>query len=154
MEGQNNLTTLNKSLGWTAALFALTAFHHYYGSLVYVTPWRAHVALVGGITLGICIWLIWLYRRYHSKLWLNSYLLIALIVFGLLIGLFEGFYNHTIKDILYFSGLDLIKWRSLFPAPAYELPDNLIFESTGVLQFAVGLVQIYFLYKVYKTYNQ
>jgi len=107
-----------------------------------------------GIILGGCIIFVLLYRRNHRKLWLNSYLLISLIVFGLLIGMFEGFYNHTVKDILFFSGLNGATWRSMFPAPTYEVPDNLIFESTGVAQFLIGLVQIYFLYKVYKTYNR
>jgi len=154
MEQQNSFDTLNKSLIWTTAVFALTGFHHYYGSLVYGTPWRAHIVLIGGATLLLCIFLVWIYRRYRKKLWLNSYLVIASIMFGLIIGLFEGFYNHTIKDILYFSGLNVATWRSLFPPPAYEVPDNILFETTGILQLLIGLVQLYFLHRVYKTYKQ
>lgn len=149
MTQQNNSGVLYKSLIWTTALYALTAFHHYYGSVVYKTPWRAHVLPIGGAVLLICILFAALYKVYHRRIWLNVYLLVALVVFGLLIGLVEGFYNHMVKNILYFSGLNIVTWRSMFPAPAYEIPENFIFESTGVLQFLIGLVQIYFLSKVY-----
>lgn len=154
MEKQNSLNGLYRSLAWTTATFALTAFHHYYGSVVYGTPWRAHVVVTGGMVLLLCFLLSGLYRRYQKKLLLNIYLIVALIVFGLLIGLFEGFYNHTVKDLLYFSGMKVASWRSLFPAPAYEVPDNIVFESTGVLQFPVGAAQLYSLYQVYKTNKQ
>jgi len=153
MKQQNNIGCLYQSLGWTTWVFALTAFHHYYGSVIYRTPWRAHVVLIGGITLLLCFLLIWLYHLYQKKFLLNIYLLIAFVTFGLLIGLFEGFYNHTIKDLLYFSGMTVNTWRSLFPSPAYEVPDNVLFESTGILQFPIGVAQLYSLYKVYKTYK-
>lgn len=153
MKQQNRFSGLYQSLGWTTGVFILTAFHHYYGSVVYGTPWRAHVVFIGGITLLLCFLLSWLYHRYQKKILLHIYLLIALVTFGLLIGLVEGFYNHTIKDLLYFSGMNVNNWRSLFPAPTYEIPDNILFEGTGILQFPVGAAQIYSLYKVYKSYN-
>jgi multisubunit Na+/H+ antiporter MnhF subunit len=153
MKQQNSFSHVRQSLFWTIGVFALTAFHHYYGSVIYGTPWRAHVVFIGGITLLLCFLLSWLYNRYQKKFLLNIYLVIALFMFGLLIGLFEGFYNHTIKDLLYFSGMKVNSWRSLFPSPTYEVPDNILFESTGILQFPVGVAQLYSLYKVYKSYK-
>src|SRR3569833_515280 len=144
---------MRRALAWTTGVFALTAFHHYYGSLVYGTPWRTHVVFIGGIILQLCFLSSLLYRRYEKKFLLNIYLVIAFVGFGLLIGLFEGFYNHTIKDLLYFSGISVNNWRSLFPSPTYEVPDNIVFESTGILQFPAGVAQIYALYKVYKTHK-
>lgn len=149
MKQQNRWSRLYRSLGWTAGVYALTSFHHYYGSLIYGTPWRAHVVFMGGITLLLCMLLGLLYRRYRKTLLLNGYLVLAFVMFGVLIGLFEGFYNHMIKDLLYFAGIPDKSWRSLFPASAYEIPDNIIFEGTGILQFPAGLIQIYSLYKVY-----
>ncbi|XZF15468.1 hypothetical protein ACTHGU_04980 [Chitinophagaceae bacterium MMS25-I14] len=154
MKQQNNWRHLYQSLGWTAGIYALTAFHHYYGSVVYGTPWRTHVVYIGGIALLLCFLPGLLYRRFRNKLLLNGYLVIGSVLFSLLIGLVEGFYNHTIKDLLYFSGMNAHTWRSLFPAPAYEVPDNIVFESTGILQFPVGMIQFYSLYKVYKAYKK
>ena len=154
MKEQNSRRFLYASLAWTTGVFVLTAFHHYYGSVLYGTPWRAHVIFIGGITLLLCFALVWLYRLYSRHLLLNGYLLIALVIFGLLIGLVEGFYNHTIKDLLYFSGMNMSTWRSLFPAPAYEVPDNLLFESSGILQFPIGVGQLYSLYRVRKIYKK
>jgi len=149
MTGQKNFSAVYRSLTWTAILYVLTGFHHYYGSVIYGTPWREHVVAAGGSVLCICVVLVILYRVYYRRIWLITYLLIAFITFGLLIGLFEGFYNHVLKNILYFSGLNTATWRAMFPAPAYEVPQNLVFESTGILQFFVGVVQIYFLRQVY-----
>ena len=154
MKQQNKRVPLYGSLGWATGVFALTAFHHYYGSVVYGTPWRTHVVFIGGIILLFCFILSWLYRHYQKKLLLYSYLLIALVMFGFLIGLFEGFYNHTVKDLLYFSGMPINRWRSLFPAPTYELPDNIVFESTGILQFPAGVALLYSLYKVFNHYKK
>ena len=148
---KNNPGALKRSMGWTGGIYALTAFHHYYGSVIYATPWREHVVFLGGGTLLLCFLLTWLYRRYQRRWLLHTYLLIAMLVFGLGIGLFEGFYNHAIKNILYFSGMNMRNWRYLYPAPAYEVPDNFVFESTGVMQFVVGVGQLYWLYKVYKA---
>lgn len=154
MEQQKSFGTLNKSLAWTAGTFILTAFHHYYGSVVYGTPWRAHVVFLGGITLLVCLLLSWLYRRYQKRFLFISYAVIAFIMFGVLIGLFEGLYNHVMKNLFYFSGMNINTWRSLFPAPAYELPDNIVFEASGILQFPVGALQGYWLYKAYKIYKR
>jgi len=153
MARQNSINALKGSFSLTTLLFVLTAFHHYYGSIAYGTPWRAHVVLVGGIALLLCFLLYRLFLRDQNRWLLYSYLLTAFIVFGLLIGLTEGFYNHTVKDLLYFSGMRVSSWRILFPAPVYELPDNVIFESTGILQFPLGIIQIYTLYNTYRRYK-
>ena len=79
------------------------------------------------------------------------YLLLTFLVFSVGIGIFEGAYNHLLKDLLYFSGMKLATWRMFYPAPAYEVPNNVIFEGTGIAQFFVALVQIYYLRKVYRS---
>lgn len=154
MEQKNDLNLLRRSLYWTSGLYALTALHHYYGSVVYGTPWRAHVVLLGGIALLLCLVLSGLYRRFRKALWLYGYLLIATVLFGFGIGLFEGLYNHVLKNLLYFGGMNKDAWRSLFPAPTYELPENFVFETTGILQFAVGAAQLYSLYRFYWNFKK
>ncbi|AFD07681.1 hypothetical protein [Solitalea canadensis] len=134
----------------TSAVFIVTAFHHFYGAEVYNTPWRKDVGVNGGITLLICLIFLYLYNRYKKRIFLILYTLIDFIFFGLVIGIFEGLYNHVLKDILYFSGMPFDTWRHFFPAPTYETPNDFIFESTGVLQFFVAAALIYYLIRVYK----
>ena len=64
------------------------------------------------------------------------------------IGFFEGGYNHVLKNALYFSGASPPLLARLFPPPVYELPNDGLFEATGILQFVVGLVAGYRLYGV------
>ena len=98
----------------------------------------------------VCLIFLYLYKVYWKRIFLNLYMLITFIVFELGIGIFEGLYNHVLKNILFFSGMPLHAWRNFFPAPAYEIPDDFIFESTGILQFFVAFVSMYYLLKVYK----
>lgn len=54
--------------------------------------------------------------------------------------MFEGAYNHALKNILYFGGASDAVFSWLFPAPAYEIPNDLIFETTGIAQFVVAVM--------------
>lgn len=62
------------------------------------------------------------------------------------IGFFEGGYNHLLKDALYFAGASSPLMTLLFLPPAYELPNNVLFEASGIAQFLVGMVAGYRLY--------
>src|SRR3546814_15643418 len=73
-----------------------------------------------------------LFRSYTSKkkthlktsflFWLNwGIILVPSIA---LIGVYEGIYNHLLKNILFFSGADRSLIASLFPAPKYEMPND------------------------------
>jgi hypothetical protein len=68
--------------------------------------------------------------------WVLMLVTLALPVLG--VGLFEGGYNHALKVVLYFAGVSESALRLLFPAPTYELPNDVWFEVTGVLQLALG----------------
>jgi len=135
----------------TSAVYIVTTFHHLYGAKIYNTPWRKDVGTNGGLILLICFIFLYLFNRYKKKVFLTLYTAVSFIVFELGIGLFEGLYNHVLKNILFFSGMPLVTWRKLFPAPAYEIPDNWLFESTGILQFFVALISTFYLLKIYKN---
>jgi hypothetical protein len=75
---------------------------------------------------------------------------LTLVVSVGLIGVFEGGYNHLAKDVLYFAGVPRSTFDRLFPAPAYERPDDLWFEVTGVLQFFLGLCAAYYLLRLWR----
>ena len=136
----------------TAVVYIITTFHHFYGAEVYKTPWRRDVGTNGGIVLLACLIFLYLYKAYRRRVYLLVYLIVNFIVFELGIGLFEGLYNHILKNILFFGGLSFSKWRGLFPAPAYEIPENFLFESTGVLQFFAALVSMSYLLRLYRSY--
>jgi hypothetical protein len=59
-----------------------------------------------------------------------------------MIGLFEGGYNHVLKNVLYFGGATRDLLQALFPAPTYELPNNLLFELSGIAQFPPAVAGI------------
>jgi peroxiredoxin len=50
------------------------------------------------------------------------------------IGLFEGLYNHVLKNILFLSGAPASVLLRMFPPPTYELPNDAGFEVSGVAQ--------------------
>jgi hypothetical protein len=135
---------MKRSLQATIAVYILTSIHHVYGAIVYHTPWREHIVPIGAVMI-IALWL--LYKRSQTPLFLTIYLWLSFLMFGLTIGIFEGGYNHLVKDILYFSGMPVDTWRDLFPAPAYEIPNNVLFEATGIAQLLVALIQIHYLRK-------
>ena len=51
-------------------------------------------------------------------------------------GLFEGAYNHVLKNAFYLANASPRTLNALFPAPTYEPPNDAFFEITGVLHVA------------------
>lgn len=129
---------------WSAvAVMLLTIVHHSYGAIIYNTPWRHHVAIVGVVTVLVLFASLRGHRSLGGTLgrkiafWLFVILTLLIPVGG--IGIFEGGYNHLLKDVLYFSGASAELMNRLFPAPTYEMPNDSFFEITGVLQFPLAL---------------
>jgi hypothetical protein len=69
-----------------------------------------------------------------------------------LIGMFEGVYNHLLKDVLFFSGIEMETLLALFPPPTYEMPNNFFFEFTGVLQAVLVIPIGFYLFKNAKSF--
>ncbi|HMA18639.1 MAG TPA: hypothetical protein VKS03_09385 [Thermoanaerobaculia bacterium] len=132
-----------KTLLASAGVLLLTTLHHLYGAFLYKTPWRNHVALIALPVLLVLVVTHEIHRRQpatplgRASLFLFAALTLAVPV-GM-IGFFEGGYNHLVKDLLFFGGLPAAALDRLFPDSVYEMPDNLLFEASGVLQFFVGL---------------
>jgi len=118
------------------AIVLLTSIHHVYGAIHYKTPWRLHTLHINipGL-IFITVILLYSLKDYEQRLKLRRISVFMVFIIWLLwLGLFEGIYNHLFKDILYFSGTPLAVMRMLFPPPTYDLPNDLIFEVTGILQ--------------------
>jgi peroxiredoxin len=124
-----------------AAVMLLTSVHHAYGARVYGTPCRYHVLLLAIPALLVIVWSRARLRRAPGDVLARRlFVLTTLAVPVLGIGAFEGLYNHVVKDVLYFLHAPSALMGSLFPPPAYEMPNDVFFEVTGVAQVIPGAV--------------
>jgi hypothetical protein len=127
-------------------VYALTIIHHVYGAIVFETPWRHHAAFLGlgGIaaTLLLMRGAIRLGTPLLRRAVIVLLLSVTLVLAVALIGLFEGGYNHGLKLALFFGGAARDRMTRLFPPPTYEMPSDVFFEVTGVLQFVAALVTL------------
>jgi hypothetical protein len=132
----------------------VTSIHHVYGAWIYNTPWRRHVLFV---SVPVIIITVLLNRRLSKKEYSRSsflfwlYWLITFIAF-IGIGLFEGIYNHLLKDILFYAGVDHAILLQMFPPPAYEMPNEFFFEFTGVLQAFIFIPLAFYFFRLTKKH--
>ncbi|WP_143348572.1 hypothetical protein [Ensifer adhaerens] len=124
-------------------LLALTSVHHAYGAYIYETPWRLHIVhlavpaailIIGALIVG---WSKATTALGRAASWLAAIIILAFPV--AMIGIWEGGWNHVLKNVLYF-GFGEDTTRLLFPAPIYRLPDDVIFELTGLAQLPLAIV--------------
>ena len=137
------MKTPTKTLMAAVGVLGLTVVHHLYGARIYDAPFRRHVAS-GMLPLLLALILAHeVHRRRPSttlgRVSLRLFMAVTLIVPVGLIGLFEGGYNHLVKNVPYFGGASRTLLRRLYPPPTYEMPNDPWFEATGVLQFFAGL---------------
>lgn len=137
---------------WSAlAALMLTTVHHVYGAYVYDTPWRLHAAHVSALVAVAIAGSRLVLRRSRGNLTgriaFGVFALLTLVVPVLLIGIFEGAYNHVLKNALYFAGASPALMGRLFPPPTYELPNDAFFEITGVLQVVPTALAAWYLYR-------
>ena len=134
----------------------VSSVHHWYGAVAYDTPWRAVIAYwILGFVLVIYSLLYVYWRNLDSvagkiSIWL---FLFAAVIFQAGFVTFECVYSHVLKNILFFGGASDAMLSTLFPSPAYHLPDNVFFEVTGNLQL-IGFVAVWYGYRVFKCRPQ
>jgi hypothetical protein len=125
-------------------VYALTIVHHIYGAIAFETPWRYHAAFLGlGATVATFVVTRGAAHGRGHRLRQAAFALLlglTLVLAVALVGLFEGGYNHGLKVALFFVGAAPATMRRLFPPPTYEMPGDVFFEATGVLQLFAGLV--------------
>ena len=125
-------------------IYVLTIIHHVYGAIAFDTPWRHHAAVLGLVGIGATRLFMWGATRWQTPALrqVATVLLLALtVVLAVgLIGVFEGGYNHAVKLLLFFGGAEPETMNRLFPPPTYEMPSDVFFEATGVMQFLAALV--------------
>jgi hypothetical protein len=125
------------------SLLALTSIHHAYGAFAFATPWRLHIL---AIAVPVAIVIVLTLRRGAitsarggGRLWTTLAALLILLFPVAAIGLYEGGYNHVLKNLFYFIRGEA-EARALFPPPVYEMPRDVLFEATGIAQFPLSIV--------------
>jgi hypothetical protein len=150
--------TTPRALWYLVSVMALTTVHHSYGAIIYETPWRHHVAVVAIVTVLVLIATLRMHRSLAGKLfgkiafWMFTMTAMLIPVIG--IGLFEGGYNHIMKDLLYFSEASGTLMARLFPPPTYEMPGDAFFEITGILQFFLGVAGGWEVFKLLRQHRE
>jgi hypothetical protein len=122
------------------ATLALTALHHLYGGLIYATPWRLHGAALATAIGGLLAAVAAVYTRTHRRIAGVALAAGVVAIPVLATGAFEGAYNHVAKNLLYAAGAAPELLARLFPPPRYELPDDAVFELSGVAQVVPAAV--------------
>ena len=147
-------TNAIKAATGAAAAGLVSTVHHWYGAIAYDTPWRLAVSLwIPGFVLLVLAALYLYWTRPESKSGLIALRIFGLsaVVFQLGFTLFECVYSHVLKNILFFGGGSEDLLFRLYPPPAYHLPDNLVFEITGLLQL-VGLLAAWWAFQVVRDH--
>lgn len=147
--------SIKRASFFSNALMIITSVHHVYGAWIYNTPWRKHILMLSLPVIAATVLLNrWLTRKDYCRssflFWL--YWLITLTASIVLIGSFEGLYNHLLKDVLFFSGINQDVLLQMFPPPTYEMPNDFWFEFTGVLQAFILLPLIFYFIRLTKDH--
>ncbi|MCB0278026.1 MAG: hypothetical protein KDD94_00885 [Calditrichaeota bacterium] len=124
-------------------IYLITAAHHIYGAVIYNTPWRAHIAKQGLFWLALSIILLMLYSYFERKIAYTLFILISVFFFVFAIGIYEGTYNHLLKNILFFTILDESQFLKLYPPPLYEKPADFWFELSGIYSALISYIYAY-----------
>jgi hypothetical protein len=136
----------------TAVAGLVSTTHHWYGAYVYDTPWRAVVSLwIPCFVLLVVVALYIYWTKPGSKAGSIAFwvFFLSAVVFQVGFTIFECVYSHVLKDVLYFAGAPQEMLLRLFPPPAYHLPDDFLFELSGLLQL-VGLIAAWWAFQVFR----
>lgn len=123
----------------TVSVYLTTSLHHAYGAWIYDTPWRNHIITQGGFWLILSLAFLAVYQIWKKKAVAWIFVVFAGFFFVGAIGLYEGLYNHLLKNILFFAGISQETMQVLFPPPTYEMPNDVLFEATGMLTLVISL---------------
>lgn len=126
-----------------AALFILflTSVHHAWGAYIFDTPFRLHIVFVSIPIAALIVGLLYVAANGQPKVaaiarWTA---VVTIAVFPILaIGFYEGGYNHVVKNLVFFVGGEGAA-REAFTSPMYEMPSDVFFEATGVLQLPAAV---------------
>lgn len=134
------------------AEYAITTVHHVYGGVIYRSRERLFVAPIAVIPLLITLGFLYLYKRTRSGVALTLFSSITTLFWVITIGLFEGGYNHTFKDLLFLAkGPSTTTYKLYRPFLFFEYiypPNDIFIETTGVLTLVAASFPALFTYRL------
>jgi hypothetical protein len=118
---------------------ALTIGHFVYGAHLYDDPGREHVVFPAIVFLlvGAGLASAYLWKPSRWTLWLFG-AEVAIVDVGIFGG-FHGGFNHALKDLFFFAGMDPERLAQIFDSPDFAVPNNVLFELTGIAGLLVAL---------------
>ena len=134
-----------------AAETAVTLLHFLHGARTYDDPGRLHVVAPAIVALSLVAALTCLFLRHPGRLALAALALVTAIPFVGVFGLFHSGYHHVLKLIVFFAGAPKETLERLFMSPDYALPDDFLFELSGVLGFAAAVFVGYLLVRLVRN---
>jgi hypothetical protein len=123
-----------------AAQAGLTIAHFAHGARVYEDPSRYHVVAPALIAVALSLLVAGLYVRRPSRAVRAVLVAVVGLPFVAMFGLYHGGWSHAAKLLAFAAGLSPERLESIFDSPDFALPNDVVFELTGVATFAVGLV--------------
>ncbi len=126
------------SLGLTLQA-ALTIGHFAHGAHVYQDPSRYHVVAPALIALAASLIAAAVYARRPSPAALAAVVVVAGVPFVALFGVYHGGINHLAKLLAFAAGASPERLEELFDSPDFAVPNDVMFEATGVSTLIVGL---------------
>jgi hypothetical protein len=129
----------------------VTIGHFVYGARLYDDPSREHVVLpaIGLLVVALALGGVYLWRPGRFTLWLFG-AEVAVVDVGLFGG-FHGGFNHALKDLLFLVGVDADRLAQIFDSPDFVVPDNALFELTGIAGLLVALAIVYQLVRLIRA---
>jgi hypothetical protein len=131
-----------------AAQAGLTIAHFAHGAQVYEDPSRTHVVAPALIGLALSLLVAGLYARRPSRAARAALVAVVGLPFVAMFGLYHGGWNHVSKLLAAAAGLSPERLESIFDSPDFALPNDIVFELTGVATFVVGLVIAFLLVRL------
>jgi hypothetical protein len=119
---------------------ALTIAHFAHGATVYEDPSRLHIVTPALAAVGVVVALSAAYAIRPSSIlrWLVA--LSVTVPFICTFGLYHGGFEHVLKLALFATGTSPERLLAIFDSPDFAVPNDAMFEASGVLTFVVAAV--------------
>lgn len=124
----------------------MTSIHHVYGAVIYDTPFRLHIVFISvPVAMVIAATLYVGATRSDRTGRIATWIGIAIVfIFAVAaIGVFEGGYNHVLKNLGFLGGgeqaVQALMPSWLYDPSAVEVPNDFFFEATGIAQFPLAI---------------
>jgi hypothetical protein len=117
---------------------ALVVGHFAHGAHIYDDPSRYHVVAPVLVLLVTALSFAGVYAWRPSRAALSALVGAAGAPFVGVFGLYHGGFSHAAKLVLYAAGVPAERLVAVFDSPDFSMPNDAVFEVTGVLTLVVG----------------